>query len=617
MKAPILPERIRSTIQKRDDKGVIRHGAEWLTLWSDPDSLKTDAEKQTEARARRARLEAERRVAAAARSISGNPALEVRFRPHSPGEFPSLESLRGEIDSYALIQRFHSRDLHARLAPAEPAARRLFDLCEHIRCEAVGARLYPGVSGNLVAHQIHRLRASDLLNAHLASLVPLSEALRMILRDALLERPEPSIPSAGFRMWNQWIRSRFSENLQSLCLAREDQTEYARLSLILIQNLLDQLGSDEGRKRRFTPTARIDAANEDDDSESRETLDRLREDPDGDIFEPGGDLFLADPPQSAVDLEAAASETPPPYAVFTTAHDRVVRAADLIDIAALRAARAGLDQRRADFRRDLARLVMRLQRKLLARQAREWSFDLDEGLIDAARLDRVIVNPGFSSAYKQERESRFRDSAVFILIDNSGSMRGQPIEIACLASDLISAALERCNVVCEILGFTTSAWKGGESFKDWVRCGRPPDPGRLNDLLHIVYKSADEPVRRSRVNLCAMLEPSLLKENVDGEAILWAARRLLARPERRRMLIVISDGAPVDQATLENNAGKDILDRHLRRVIAEIESAKEIELAAIGVKHDVGRYYRDSVAIDNVEHLGASLVAVIDKLLAG
>ena len=225
---------------------------------------------------------------------------------------------------------------------------------------------------------------------------------------------------------------------------------------------------------------------------------------------------------------------------------------------------------------------------------RNWSFDLDEGLVDASRLDRVVVNPGFASAYKQEEESEFRDSVVSILIDNSGSMRGKPIEIACLVSDMISAALERCGVSCEILGFTTRGWKGGQSAQDWARAGRPENPGRLNDTLHIIYKSADEPVRRSRLALCAMLDASLLKENIDGEALLWASRRLITRRESRKLLIVISDGAPVDQATLEENADKAILDRHLREVIAEIEESGAIELAAIGVKHEAAKYYRNS-----------------------
>jgi cobaltochelatase CobT len=247
---------------------------------------------------------------------------------------------------------------------------------------------------------------------------------------------------------------------------------------------------------------------------------------------------------------------------------------------------------------------------------RNWSFDRDEGLVDASRLDRVVVNPGFASAYKQEEESEFRNSVVSILIDNSGSMRGKPIEIACLVSDMISAALERCGVACEILGFTTRGWKGGQSALDWARAGSPENPGRLNDTLHIVYKAADEPVRRSRLAICAMMEASLLKENIDGEALLWASRRLILRPESRKVLIVISDGAPVDQATLEENADKEILDRHLRHVIAEIETSGSIELAAIGVKHEAAKYYRNNAQIEKIDKLGEQLVRMVDVLLS-
>jgi cobaltochelatase CobT len=612
-----LKEIVRSTIQKRDSKGVVRHGAEWLTLWSDPDSLKTDAEKRAEREAGRERIETESRLAAAARSISGNPDFQVQFRDRPAADMPALPALRGEVDSEALIHRFHFPQVHAGLAPADGDERRLFDICEHVRCEALGARLYPGVSENLVAHHIELLSASHLLNAHLASLVTLSEALRMVLRDALLERPEPSIPSAAFRMWDSWIRARFTGQLKGLCAAQRDQTEFGRQALVFIRALLKELGSAEGRKRRFDPKVRPGPSDEAvEDPKDGVNIQRLREDPGGDVFEPGGELFLEGrQAKLAVDANANAGVVPP-YRVFTTAHDRVAHAEDLVDSATLHEARVQLERRRADFRRDLSRIVMRLQRRLLARQVRDWSFDLDEGLIDAARLDRVVVNPGFASAYKQERQTEFRDSAVFILIDNSGSMRGKPIEIACIASDLISAALERSGIACEILGFTTRGWKGGDSARDWVRAGRPPNPGRLNDLLHIIYKSAEEPVRRSRTNLCAMLQASLLKENVDGEAILWAARRLMARPEQRKVLIVVSDGAPVDQSTIEHNADKAILDRHLRQVIASIENSGDIELAAVGVKHGVRPYYRKSVEISNVETLGTSLVSVIDKVLS-
>ena len=288
-----VAERVRSTIQKRDEKGVIRHGAEWLTLWSDPDSLKSDAEKRSESDASRTRMEAERRLAAAARSISGNPDLQVTFHAGSGAESFSLAALRGEIDSYALNARFHSAEVDARIAPQGGAERRLFELCESVRCEAVGARLFPGVGENLVAHHMERLAASDLLNAHLASLVPLAEGLRMVLRDALLERREPSIRSTAFTMWDQWIRARFTEQLLALCRTQEDQEEYGRLALAFVRGLLKELGSDEGQKRRFQPSARRGVADEEQDEKAdRLAIDRLREDAAGDIFEPGGSLFL-------------------------------------------------------------------------------------------------------------------------------------------------------------------------------------------------------------------------------------------------------------------------------------------------------------------------------------
>jgi cobaltochelatase CobT len=618
-----LNESVRSTIQKRDAKGAIRHGGEWLALWSDPDSMKTRAELQQEAAERTAILSVEHQLAAAARSLSGDPEMQIAFAssdekggalfevpPAGPGD--SLSALRGEIDSYALARRFHKPALHLELAPVEASQRNLFDLCERVRCEAIGARRFRGVAGNLVAGHRERLRKSDLLNAHLASLIPLAEGLRMVLRDSLIDAADPSIAASGFWMWDRWLRARFSSQLLGLRVSLEDQAAFAALSLSLIENLIEELGSAEGRKRRFAPTANASGAGPENGRES----DRPREDEEGDLFEPGGSL-LPDAGADPLSLRLWQDEPPraPAYAPYTTAHDLVVRASELVDNMALRKERAALEKRRAEFRRDFSRLVSRLQRKLLARQMRNWSFDLDEGLVDASRLDRVVVNPGFASAYKQEEESEFRDTVVSILIDNSGSMRGKPIEIACLVSDMISAALERCGVSCEILGFTTRGWKGGNSAKDWARAGRPENPGRLNDTLHIVYKSADEPMRRARLAICAMLDSSILKENIDGEALLWASRRLIQRRESRKILIVISDGAPVDQATVLENADKAILDRHLREVIAQIETSSPIELAAIGVKHEVTKYYANSVQIGKVENLGESLVRMIDILL--
>jgi cobaltochelatase CobT len=483
-------------------------------------------------------------------------------------------------------------------------------MCEEVRCEALGALRFPGVYQNLVASHRRRLRQSDLLNAHLASLIPLVEGLRMVVRDSLLGLSDPSIASSGFWMWDRWLRARFAPYFLRLAASVGDQAAYAVLSRRLIEGLVAELGSAHGKGRRLQPTD----SSSGDGLQDGEGIARLLEEENG-TFEPGTSVLLDDGVRETSLLHGRIEAKTSPYAAFTTAHDLVLHATELVDGATLRKERATLERRRAEYRKDLARLVMRLQRKLLARQTRNWSFDLDDGLIDASRLDRVVVDPGFASAYKQEDESEFRDTVVSILIDNSGSMRGKSIEIACVASDMISTALERCGVSCEVLGFTTRGWKGGESAKDWMRADRPENPGRLNDLLHIIYKSADEPVRRTRLALCAMLHNALLKENIDGEALLWASRRLLMRRESRKVLIVISDGAPVDQTTLEANNDKTILDRHLRDIITQIESSSAIELAAIGVKHDVRKYYANCAQIDKVEALGEALVRMIDELV--
>lgn len=615
-----MNDAVRSTIQKRDARGVIRHGAEWLTLWSDPDSMKSGAELKREAAEQGTAQRLEQRLAATARAVSANPDMQMSFESFGPDaietlstaeatDAEALSALRGEIDSYALLRRYHDASLHGGMAPLDAASRKLFDMCEEVRCEALGARQFPGVRQNIVASHHRYLLRSHLLNAHIASLIPPAEGLRMVVRDSLLGESDPSIESSGFWMWDRWLRTRFASDLAALTASMGDQVSYAALARSLIEKLVAELGSTRDGGSRLQPST--NAQGEEKDGED------IAEPPEGEnaIFEPGNSLLDGGTRGLALLHDHAEITRTPAYSAFTTRHDLVLHASELADSATLRKERATLEQRRAEFRRDLARLVTRLQRNLLAWQTRNWSFDLDDGLIDASRLDRVVVDPGFASAYKQEEESEFRDTVVSILIDNSGSMRGKPIEIACVAADMISTALERCGVSCEILGFTTKTWKGGESAKDWTRAGRPENPGRLNDTLHIIYKSADEPVRRTRLALCAMLDSALLKENIDGEALLWASRRLLVRRESRKVLIVISDGAPVDQATLEENKDKALLDRHLREIIAQIESSSSIELAAIGIKHDVRKYYANSAQIDNVEALGEALVRMIDKLM--
>ena len=619
-----MAEEVRSTLQKRDTRGQVRHGGEWLAIWADPDSLKSDADRRAETAAR-GRAEALRaRILASARSLAGDPDLEISFAPitgqaaglllrsgpaDGNGDLRGAElaALRGAADAQAAFRRFHDPALHAALRPQDPDEARLFDLIEHARCEGRAARAYPGLVANLTAHHHARLARAQLLNAHLASLLPLAEALRMLLRDSYANLAEPSIQTAGFRMWDGWLRARFADRIAGLADTLADQATHAGAARAFLAALFAELASRGRVERKLTPSAPDDSPG-DDGRALREAEDPAR----ASLFDPGDEVGLA--PDHATAATASAGSTPPaPYRPFTTRHDRVVAAADLFDRSALRRSRQHLDAKRADDRREVARLAARLQRRLLAEQDRQWHFDLEEGLVDASRLDRVVMSPGFAAAYKQETDSPFRDTLVTLLIDSSGSMRGKPIEIACVTADIVAAALERCAIATEILGFTTSAWKGGLSAKDWRAAGKPPEPGRLNDLLHIVFKDADTPLRRARDDLSAMLSPSLLKENIDGEALAWAVARMQRRPEARKLLIVISDGAPVDQATLEANGDKDLLDRHLRATIDTVFRTTDVAVAALGLKHDVARYYENSVRIEAPEQLAESLLELIDR----
>ncbi len=615
-------EDIRSTILKRDARGEVRNGAEWLALWSDPTSMQSRSERRDSAAQERHRMELAAQLAAAARSLSDRPDVDVQVGDAGDADMglraglaeltdDRMPALRGRIDSASLFLRFHDPAIHAEAAPERPGERRLFDLLELLRCEALGAARFPGIAENLVAAHRARLERSDLLGAHLASLVPLEEALRMVVGDTLVGRADPSVPTSGFWMWDRWMRERLEPALDTLKERTTDQARYAIAANGFIVALYRALeGRGEGPVRREISN-RASAGPEEGDGEGIETEGKEDEG-----FEPGPEALAgedAEPLWPLLEVPAVAARQP--YRAYTTQYDQVARAEDLVPQEVMRRAQETLEKKRGAAKRMLARLVAQLQRRLMTKQTRSWTFDLEEGLVDASRLDRVIVNPGFADAYKQEEESLFRDTCVTLLIDNSGSMRGKTIELAAVAADLVCAALENCSVATEVLGFTTRGWKGGQSGETWKRAGRPENPGRLNDLLHIVYKAADEPYRRARLNLCGMLSADLLKENIDGEALAWAARRLLLRPEQRRILIVVSDGAPVDQATIEANADKDILDRHLRQVVDEIERGGQIELAAIGVRHDVDRYYRSARRINTVEDLGPALVGALDALL--
>jgi len=590
-----------------------------------------------------------RAIAAAVRAIARERDLTVEFggetvaesgqlitlpQPDRDLDAKEIARLRGTGDSLALRRRYHDPALHARRRPAGETARAIYDAVEQSRVEALGARRLKGVAGNLHAmlDQRCRLRGYDRITEFQD--VPLHEAIGFIVRERLTGRPPPHAARRMVDICRPWLDDKAAGRLDELDRVAENQALFTRT----LRRLLVDLDMAEEE----------DESDQADEAEAREMNDDSEaQGGEGDAEGEGGDAaglegFAADEEDDAdaddaaqageIDEELAGSgsdeagradrpwrpdgalpNTPrePAYRIFTTAFDEVIEASELCEPGELARLRAQLDLQLGHLQGVTAKLANRLQRRLLAKQSRAWEFDLDEGLLDSARLARVVANPMTPLSYKQEKESNFRDTVVTLLIDNSGSMRGRPIAVAAISADILVRTLERCGVKVEVLGFTTRAWKGGQSREKWLAAGKPANPGRLNDLRHIVFKGADEPWRRARTSLGLMLREGLLKENIDGEALLWAHHRLLGRPEQRRILLVISDGAPVDDSTLSVNAG-NYLERHLRDVIDWIEKTSPIELTAIGIGHDVTRYYRRAVTIVDAEQLGG---AMIDKLV--
>ena len=585
-----------------------------------------------------------RALAGASRAIAKDPEVEVVFasdvappsgktaRVPSPG--PALEprlvaEARGAADSAALRLRYHDPALHARAAPIDADARAVFDALETVRVEALGARAMGGVKDNLAQLTEARVRGDAIIRARSAEEVPLATAIGLIARERLTGEAPPRAATEGLKLVAPWIEEKAAAELDALGLTLDDQAAFAKLSRRLLEDL--DLSSAEDPDLEEPQEAGDDAEGEEGGNE--ESAEQ------GDEGTPGGgDVEMrgeeaedqnaegdSDQQMEAGDEEVSAGDdlsdsvfaapgrrnwdlTPETdYKAYTTRFDEIVESEELCDEEELGRLRAYLDQQMAGLQNVVTRLANRLQRRLMAQQARSWDFDQEEGLLDAARLARVVVSPGHSLSYKIERDTEFKDTIVSLLIDNSGSMRGRPIAIAAICADILARTLERCGVSTEILGFTTRGWKGGQSREAWLSAGRPANPGRLNDLRHIIYKRADEPYRHARRNLGLMMREGLLKENIDGEALLWAHNRLIARPEERRILMVISDGAPVDDSTASANGGS-YLERHLRQVIEWIEKRSTVELIAIGIGHDVTRYYQKAVTIMDAEQLGGTMV---------
>ena len=453
----------------------------------------------------------------------------------------------------------------------------------------------------------------------------------LLVRERITGLPPPACARAAMDAWREWIEERAGADLARIETTYRDQKSFARLTRTILKDLqmADDFGEDSEsageesgepeQQPQETPEAETGKAEpaeaEDTDQEGEDTQETSAELRGEQAREPAdADDQHAAERQWRQDLPFAQSAQWG-YQIFSTQFDETVGATDICDADELIRLRNFLDQQLESMHSVVARLANKLQRLLLAQQNRSWEFDLEEGMLDSARLPRVIIDPTHPLTYKQEKEMNFRDTIVTLLLDNSGSMRGRPIMVEAMCADILARTLERCGVKVEILGFTTRAWKGGQSREKWIAEGKPPNPGRLNDLRHIIYKSADEPWRRTRRNLGLMMREGLLKENIDGEALMWAYQRLVARPEQRRILMVISDGAPVDDSTLSVNTG-NYLERHLRHVIADIEQKSSIELVAIGIGHDVTRYYRRAVTIVDAEQLGGAMTGQLIALFA-
>ncbi|HEV2080343.1 MAG TPA: cobaltochelatase subunit CobT [Allosphingosinicella sp.] len=588
----------------------------------------------------------------ASRAIAREPELELGFTADAPSSsgknikvpMPGrslaereVAEARGFADAAALKLRHHNAALHSRGAPLDETARAVFDAAEQARVEALGSRAMEGVRANLARVTEMRMRTDPIGRARNRDEVPLSTAIALMVRERLTGQAPPESVREGLKLVSEWIEEKAGSDLDALGLALDDQAAFAALATKVLQDLEliegdletdkepegeegegeDQEEGDQGEDQNDEEGAgaegdadlRVEQGETGEDEGEGDLSDQEMAEGDEGLGEEGEEGVLPVRPNRPV------SDLPPQfdYKVFTDRFDEFVEATELCDEDELGRLRSYLDQQLVHLQGAVTKLANRLQRRLMAQQSRSWDFDQEEGMLDAARLARVVINPEHSLSYKIERDTDFRDTVVTLLIDNSGSMRGRPISIAAISADIMARTLERCRVKVEILGFTTRAWKGGQSRERWLAEGRPPNPGRLNDLRHIIYKKADEPWRRARKNLGLMMREGLLKENIDGEALLWAHARLIARPEERRVLMVISDGAPVDDSTLSVNSGT-YLERHLRQVIAWIEARSPVELVAIGIGHDVTRYYSRAVTIMDAEQLGGTMVEQLASL---
>ncbi|RUX31859.1 cobaltochelatase subunit CobT [Mesorhizobium sp. M2A.F.Ca.ET.042.01.1.1] len=592
-----------------------------------------------------------RAVTVCMRAVAGDKDLEVGFakdRPALAGNRARLPELpkkasrndiaitRGIGDSMALKRACHDQRIHNKLAPEGKLARSIFDAVEQARVEAIGSRAMQGVADNIGSMLEDKYTKANLVDVRDKADAPLEEAIALIVREKLTGRAIPKSAERLVDLWRPWVEEKARGDMDGLSAKLEDQQAFARVvrDMLVSMEMAEELGDDQETddseeneeneqqgEEQSEEGGEEDSGSEQSQSEDAEASADEEESAETEATDATSD-DLSDEDDSDAETPGEAKRNDNPflnlpkeidYKVFTTAFDETVGAEDLCEEEELDRLRAFLDKQLANLSGVVGRLANRLQRRLMAQQNRSWDFDLEEGYLDPARLVRVVIDPMQPLSFKQERDTKFRDTVVSLVLDNSGSMRGRPITVAATCADILARTLERCGVSVEILGFTTRAWKGGQAREKWLKDGKPPNPGRLNDLRHIIYKSADHPWRRARRNLGLMMREGLLKENIDGEALLWAHNRLIGRPEQRKILMMISDGAPVDDSTLSVNPG-NYLERHLRAVIELIETRSPVELLAIGIGHDVTRYYRRAVTIVDAEELAGAMTEQLASL---
>ena len=596
-----------------------------------------------------------RAITGCVRSIAGDAEVEVTFANERPGlagerirlpeisKRPTAQELavtRGLGDSMALRLACHDTATHASMSPQGADARVVFDAVEQARVESIGALRMAGMAANLNAMQTEKYAKANFSGIERQEDAPIAEAVAMLVREKLTGQKPPASAGKVLDLWRPFIEEKATGDLDNLRNVIEDQQAFAKL----VRHMLSSMQMAEEFADEEAEPEEMENPSEEDQPRSNETDNEDVEEEAGADAQPAEQSDQSDDEMEDGEMDGAEmsdddmsddsdehSETPGEtrrpnspfddfndkvdYKIFSQEFDEEITAEELCDEAELDRLRAFLDKQLAHLQGAVGRLANRLQRRLMAQQNRSWDFDLEEGYLDPARLVRLIIDPMQPLSFKKERDTQFRDTVVTLVIDNSGSMRGRPITVAATCADILARTLERCGVKVEILGFTTKAWKGGQAREKWLASGKPPTPGRLNDLRHIVYKSADAPWRRSRRNLGLMMREGLLKENIDGEALMWAHNRLIARREQRKIMMMISDGAPVDDSTLSVNPG-NYLERHLRAVIEQIETRSPVELLAIGIGHDVTRYYRKAVTIVDADELAGAMTEQLAELFA-